>query len=107
MNIIIKKNIHLNFDLETLGPSIMGVYQVTVYQARGLLVGAVATSSCSLRSSCCVCRSAATGAGAGNEDAADPVEAILPRREAKSPRQVHQGRGGQSLPLLIHYFYCR
>lgn len=56
---------------------------------------------------CLMCRSAATGAGAGDKDAANPVEAVLPRREAKPPRQVHQGRGGQYLPLNDTYFaYC-
>lgn len=52
---------------------------------------------------CVICRSAAAGAGAGDEDAADPIEAVLPRREAKPPRQVYQGCGGQ---FLYSYLVC-
>lgn len=41
-----------------------------------------------------VCRSAATGAGVGDENAADTIEEVLPGREAKQARTVHQsGRG--------------
>lgn len=36
-----------------------------------------------------VCRSAATGAGVGDENAADPIEEVLPGREAEQARSVH------------------
>lgn len=57
-----------------------------------------------------VCRSTATGAGVGDENAADPVEAVLPGREAEPTRAVHQGRRGErtsSLSSLIGVPYCR
>lgn len=40
-------------------------------------------------------RAAAPGAGVGDEDVADPIQAVLPRREAEPPRPVHQSRGGE------------
>lgn len=39
-----------------------------------------------------VCRAAATGARVGDKDATDPVQTVLPGREAEPPGQVHQGR---------------
>ena len=57
-----------------------------------------------------MCRSAATGAGVGDENAADPVEAVLPGREAEPTRAVYQGGRGErtsSLSSLIGVPHCR
>lgn len=50
-------------------------------------------------------RSTATGAGVGDENVADTVKKVLPRREAEPQRAVYQSCRGESILVYSNYWY--